>query len=76
MKVAAIITKIKINTSAHEIENYINKVEEVKEISTVWKGKFPSVDNLYKEDLCEALIENNYVKERNGEERRIMALKK
>ena len=76
MKVAAIITKINNNTSAHEIENYINKVEEVKEISTVWKGKFPSVDNLYKEDLSEALIENNYVKERNGEERRIMALKK
>lgn len=76
MKVVTIITKIKNNSSALEIKNYIAEVDEISEISAVWKGRFPSIDNVYKEEICEALIENDYVKERKGKERRIMVVKK
>ena len=71
-----LITKIEHGASIDKLRNYIEKVKEIKDISSVWDGRWPIIDNKYKECIADALIENEYVKERNGEERRIMTLKK
>ena len=76
MIIELLITKIVHGISIDKIKNYIYKVDEIKDISTVWDGRWPIIDNKYKEKIADALIDNNYVKERNGEDRRIMALKK
>lgn len=71
-----LITKIEHGASIDKLRNYFEKVKEIKDISSVWDGRWPIIDNKYKECIADALIENEYVKERNGEERRIMTLKK
>ena len=76
IKINVIIVKIKSGAPSKELEGYINKVNEIKELSTVWSRKYPLIDNRHKEKISQVLIDGGYIKERNGIERRIMLNKK
>jgi len=61
-KVFLIVSKIRNKTSIESLKEYISSVEEISDISSVWNNSFPLLDNSYKEEIGNALIENEYVK--------------
>lgn len=71
-KVQWIITKIHNNSPTSELIKYISLVEEIKNIATVWKHKYPEITNEFEKAISDALIEHHFVKVRNGVEKRIM----
>ena len=71
-KVQWIITKIHNNSPTSELIKYISLVEEIKNIATVWKHKYPEITNEFEKVISDALIEHHFVKVRNGVEKRIM----
>ena len=64
IKISLIIIKIRNNTDACELKRYISCVTEISNIANLWDNKFPSLDNVYKEKIGQALIENKYAKKR------------
>lgn len=63
-KTTLIITKIKNKADVSVLKEYISTVNEIAELSTVWSGKRPILDNSYKKLIGDELIEAGYVKRR------------
>lgn len=68
IKIELVTIKIKNNVDSHQLSHYIAEIEEIAEIATVWNRKWPLIDNQYKQKICQALVDNQYVK-RRGENR-------
>ena len=67
-KVSLILTKIKNGLSVNVLEGYISSVEEISDLSNVWKSKQPLLDNFYKDKVGQALIKFGYVKLRKNKD--------
>lgn len=63
-KISLIINKINNKTDVENLKEYISSVEEISDISSVWNNSLPILDNSYKKEIGDALIENEYVKPR------------
>ena len=63
-KTTLIITKIKNKADVSILKEYISTVNEIAELSTVWSGKRPILDNSYKKQIGYELIGAGYVKSR------------
>lgn len=48
-----------------ELKEYIDFVDEIKDLNEVWNHKQPKLNNTYKQDIGKALAENGYVKIKN-----------
>lgn len=72
-KVSLIKTKIHNHADIKTLREYISSIPNIAELSNVWEGKYPLLDNAYKKSVGEALKSAGYVKNRNGKEsQRIM----
>lgn len=67
-KVNLIITKIKNKLEEKILEKYISYDDEIAELSSVWHGEQPELDNSDKERIGQALIDYGYVKKVESEE--------
>ena len=63
-KTTLIITKIKNKADVSILKEYISTVNEIAELSTVWSGKRPILNNSSKKQIGDELIEAGYVKRR------------
>lgn len=59
-----IIKKKSSSNNENDLKEYILAVEEVSELASIWDGKYPSVDNEYKEKLAEFLVRLGTAKRR------------
>ena len=76
-KLSLIETKINNGSDVNDLKKYISLVSEIPDLSTVWEGKQPVLDNEYKERVGQVLINSNHVKLRKYKDcQRIMLLKK
>lgn len=48
-----------------ELKEYIDSVDEIKDLNEVWNHKQPKLNNPYKKDIGKALADNGDVKIRN-----------
>lgn len=67
-KISLIETKIINDAKPEQLKKYISLVDEISELSTVWENKQPALDNEYKEQVGEKLIDKKYVKIRNSKD--------
>lgn len=65
-KISLIKTKIINDTKPEQLKEYISLVDEISDLSTVWENKQPALDNEYKEQVGEKLVDKEYVKIRNS----------
>ena len=65
-KISLIETKIINDTKPEQLKEYISLVDEISDLSTVWENKQPALDNEYKEQVGEKLVDKEYVKIRNS----------
>ena len=65
-KIFLIETKIINDTKPEQLKEYISLVDEISDLSTVWENKQPALDNEYKEQVGEKLVDKEYVKIRNS----------
>ena len=49
----------------NELKEYINSVNEIKDLNEVWNRKQPKLNSTYKQNIGTALAENGYVKIKN-----------
>ena len=76
VKLKLIFRKIQEGTEISKLQNYISKVEEIKELADVWEGKQPIIDNDDKLSVSEFLVKYGYVKYRKLKNKnRIMCVK-
>ena len=76
-KLSLIETKVNNGSYVNDLKKYISLVSEIADLSTVWEGKQPALDNEYKERIGQVLINSNHVKLRKYKDcQRIMLLKK
>ncbi|UBX98397.1 hypothetical protein [Mycoplasmopsis synoviae] len=61
MKVLLIKIMIINNIDTNDLKEYISSVSEISSLSTVWDNKRPLLDNEYKKNIAEALINSGYV---------------
>ena len=64
-KVKLLQTKIQNEVKRSELKEYIDSVDEIKDLNEVWNHKQPELNNTYKKDIGKALADNGYVKIRN-----------
>jgi len=64
-KVILLQTKIQNKVGRSELKEYIDSVDEIKDLNEVWNHKQPKLNNPYKKDIGKALADNGYVKIRN-----------
>lgn len=64
-KVILLQTKIQNNVKVSELKEYINYVDEIKDLNEVWNRKQPKLNSTYKQNIGTALAENGYVKIKN-----------
>ena len=64
-KVILLQTKIQNNVKVSELKEYINYVDEIKDLNEVWNRKQPKLNSTYKQNIGIALAENGYVKIKN-----------
>ena len=64
-KVILLQTKIQNEVDNSELKEYIDSVDEIKDLNEVWNHKRPKLNNPYKQDIGKALADNEYVKIRN-----------
>ena len=64
-KVKFLQTKIQNEVEHSELKEYIDSVDEIKDLNEVWNHKQPKLNNTYKQDIRKALADNGYVKIRN-----------
>ena len=64
-KVKLLQTKIQNEVEHSELKEYIDFVDEVKDLNEVWNHKQLKLDNTYKQDIGKALADNGYVNIRN-----------
>lgn len=67
-KVNLIITKIENKLEEKILEKYISYDDEIAELSSVWHGEQPELDNSDKEKIGQALIDCGYVKKVESED--------
>ena len=67
-KISLIETKIINDTKPEQLKEYISLVDEISDLATVWENKQPALDNEYKEQVGEKLIDKEYVKIRNSKD--------
>lgn len=67
-KISLIETKITNDTKPEQLREYISLVDEISDLATVWENKQPALDNEYKEQVGEKLIDKEYVKIRNSKD--------
>lgn len=67
-KISLIETKIINDTKPEQLKEYISLVDEISDLATVWENKQPALDNRYKEQVGEKLIDKEYVKIRNSKD--------
>lgn len=65
-KISLIKTKIINDTKPEQLKEYISLVDGISDLSTVWENKQPALDNEYKEQVGEKLVDKEYVKIRNS----------
>lgn len=75
-KISLIESKIINNTNPEELKKYISLVGEISDLSDVWENKYPALDNVYKEQIGDILVENGYVKIRNSKDGQRLMLNK
>nr|WP_314445702.1 hypothetical protein [uncultured Lachnoanaerobaculum sp.] len=61
-KLSLIETKINNGSDVNDLKKYISLASEIADLSTVWEGKQPALDNEYKERIGQVLINSNHVK--------------
>lgn len=64
-KVILLQTKIQNKVKVNELKEYINSVDEIKDLNEVWNRKQPKLNSTYKQNIGTALAENGYVKIKN-----------
>ena len=64
-KVILLQTKIQNKVKVNELKEYINSVNEIKDLNEVWNRKQPKLNSTYKQNIGTALAENGYVKIKN-----------
>lgn len=67
-KLDIIVNKIKGKASKDELAKLISSIEDISELSKVWKNKYPKLDNEYKKRVGLALIDSGYVTKRNDKD--------
>lgn len=76
-KIDIALTKIKCKANKDELVEIFSKIDDIAELADVWNNKKPSLDNIYKERVGEALINSGYVVRTNYRDSlKIMELKK
>lgn len=61
------IIKIKSSSiNGTDLKEYILAVEEVSELASIWDGKYPSIDNKYKEEIAQLLVQLGIAKRRKN----------
>lgn len=63
-KINLLSTVINNSSNMDQIKNYLQCIQDVAEIVTVWEGKYPALDNKYKEKVAEILIKKKIAKKR------------
>ncbi len=63
-KIKLLSTIISNSSNMDQIKNYIQCIQDVAEIVTVWEGKYPALDNEYKEKVADILIKKKIAKKR------------
>ena len=61
-KLSLIEIKTNNGSNVNDLKKYISLVSEIADLSTVWEGKQPVLDNEYKERIGQVLINSNHVK--------------
>ena len=64
-KVMLLQTKIQNKVKVSELKEYIDSVDEIKDLNEVWNHKQPKLNSTYKQDIGKALADSGYVKIRN-----------
>lgn len=64
-KVIILQTKIQNKVKVSELKEYIQLIDEIKELNEVWNHKQPKLNSTYKRDIGKALADCGYVKIRN-----------
>ena len=64
-KVMLLQTKIQNKVEKSELKEYIQLIDEIKELNEVWNHKQPKLNSTYKRDIGKALADCGYVKIRN-----------
>ena len=76
-KISLIVIKIRNKVEKKSLKEYISLIEEIADLGNVWNGNYPLLDNAYKKEVGEELINARYVKPRKGKDYiRIMPIKK
>lgn len=60
-KIDIALTKIKCKANKDELAEIFSRIYDIAELADVWNNKKPSLDNIYKERVGEALINSGYV---------------
>ena len=63
-KIGLLSTVISNSSNMDQIKNYLQCIQDVAEIVTVWEGKYPALDNEYKEKIADTLIKKKIAKKR------------
>ncbi len=64
-KINLTLIKIKSNANKDELVDIFSRIDDIAELADVWNNKRPALDNIYKEQVGEALINFGYVSRRN-----------
>ncbi|WP_050747991.1 hypothetical protein [Peptoniphilus sp. oral taxon 386] len=76
-KIDIAVIKIKGNANKDELAEIFSSIDDIAELVDVWNNKRPALNNFYKEQVGEALINFGYVSRRNDRDCvRIMERKK
>lgn len=63
-RIDLLITIINNNTNMEQIKKYLLCIKEVSELVSIWDGKYPALDNEYKEKIADILIKKKIAKKR------------
>lgn len=64
-KVILLQTKIQNKVGKSELKEYIDSIDEIKDLNEVWNYKQPILDSTYKKNIGKALADIGYVEIRN-----------
>lgn len=64
-KIDLTLIKIKDNANKDELVEIFSSIDDIAELADVWKNRRPALNNIYKEQVGEALINFGYVSRRN-----------
>ena len=64
-KIDLTLIKIKSNANKDELVDIFSRIDDIAELADVWNNKRPALNNFYKEQVGETLINFGYVSRRN-----------